>query len=67
MFDDVAVLVNNAGGALGIERADLADWQTMFDSNVLGVLRMTQALLPALERGYGEQIVITGSVAGHLV
>jgi NADP-dependent 3-hydroxy acid dehydrogenase YdfG len=69
-LDDVAVLVNNAGGALGvdpIERADPADWQTMFDSNVLGVLRMTQALLPALERGTGGHVVITGSIAGHLV
>jgi NADP-dependent 3-hydroxy acid dehydrogenase YdfG len=69
-LDDVAVLINNAGGALGvepIERADPADWQAMFDSNVLGVLRVTQALLPALERGAGGHIVIIGSVAGHLV
>jgi NADP-dependent 3-hydroxy acid dehydrogenase YdfG len=69
-LDDVAVLINNAGGALGvepIERADPADWQAMFDSNVLGVLRVTQALLPALERGSGGHIVIIGSVAGHLV
>jgi NADP-dependent 3-hydroxy acid dehydrogenase YdfG len=69
-LDDVAVLVNNAGGALGvepIERADVADWQNMFDSNVLGVLRMTQALLPALERGTGGHIVIISSIAGHLI
>jgi NADP-dependent 3-hydroxy acid dehydrogenase YdfG len=69
-LDDVAVLVNNAGGALGIEpveRADPADWQRMFDTNVLGVLRVTQALLPALERGAGGHIVVTGSIAGHLV
>ena len=69
-LDDVAVLVNNAGGALGVdtvENAHLDDWQTMFDSNVLGVVRTTQALLPALERGSGGHIVITGSIAGHLV
>ncbi|MDT4939084.1 MAG: hypothetical protein QOG80_2755 [Pseudonocardiales bacterium] len=69
-LDDVAVLVNNAGGALGIEpieRADPADWQAMFDTNVLGVLRVTQALLPALERGTGGHVVVTGSIAGHLV
>jgi NADP-dependent 3-hydroxy acid dehydrogenase YdfG len=68
--DDLAVLVNNAGGALGvepIERADPADWQTMYDTNVLGVLRVTQALLPALERGAGGHVVVTGSIAGHLV
>ncbi|HSY15407.1 MAG TPA: SDR family NAD(P)-dependent oxidoreductase [Jatrophihabitantaceae bacterium] len=69
-LDDIAVLVNNAGGALGVERvedADPADWQRMYDTNVLGVLRVTQALLPALERGSGGHVVITGSIAGHLV
>lgn len=68
--DDVAVLVNNAGGAIGVEpveRADPADWQRMYETNVLGVLRVTQALLPALERGSGGHIVVTGSIAGHLV
>jgi NADP-dependent 3-hydroxy acid dehydrogenase YdfG len=39
----------------------------MYDSNVLGVLRVTQALLPALEAGAGGHIVLTGSIAGHLV
>jgi NADP-dependent 3-hydroxy acid dehydrogenase YdfG len=69
-LDDVAVLVNNAGGALGVdavERADPADWQAMYETNVLGVLRMTQALLPALTAGAGGHVVITGSIAGHLV
>jgi NADP-dependent 3-hydroxy acid dehydrogenase YdfG len=69
-LDDVAVLVNNAGGAIGvepIERADPADWQQMYETNVIGVLRVTQALLPALERGRGGHVVITGSIAGHLV
>ena len=69
-LDDVAVLVNNAGGALGvepIERADPADWLAMYETNVLGVLRVTQALLPALERGAGGHVVVTGSIAGHLV
>lgn len=68
--DDVAVLVNNAGGAIGVEpveRADPADWQRMYETNVIGVLRVTQALLPALERGVGGHVVVTGSIAGHLV
>lgn len=69
-LDDVAVLVNNAGGAIGvehIEHADPADWQAMYETNVVGVLRVTQALLPALERGAGGHVVVTGSIAGHLV
>ena len=44
------VLVNNAGGALGldpVEQAEVSDWATMYDANVLGTLRMTQALLPS--------------------
>jgi NADP-dependent 3-hydroxy acid dehydrogenase YdfG len=66
----VDVLVNNAGGAIGaetIENADPADWQAMFETNVLGVLRVTQALLPALEHGTGGHVVVVGSIAGHLV
>jgi NADP-dependent 3-hydroxy acid dehydrogenase YdfG len=69
-LQDVAVLVNNAGGAIGtepVEAADPADWKAMFETNVLGVLRVTKALLPALERGSGGHIVVTGSIAGHLV
>lgn len=44
-------LVNNAGGALGtdsVENGKLDQWQTMYETNVLGTLRVTQALLPAL-------------------
>jgi len=69
-LDDVAVLVNNAGGALGVdtvENARVADWQSMYDTNVLGVMRVTQALLPALTTGAGGHIVVVGSIAGHLV
>jgi NADP-dependent 3-hydroxy acid dehydrogenase YdfG len=47
--------------------ADPADWQRMFETNVLGVLRVTQALLPALEAGDGGHVVVTGSIAGRLV
>jgi NADP-dependent 3-hydroxy acid dehydrogenase YdfG len=67
---DVSVLVNNAGGAIGTETiatADPADWQAMYDTNVLGVLRVTQALLPALRREPGGHVVVTGSIAGRVV
>ncbi len=69
-LEDVAVLVNNAGGALGVdpvERARPEDWRRMYETNVLGVLHVTQALLPALERGAGGHVVVTGSIAGHVV
>ena len=67
-LDDVAVLVNNAGGALGVdpvEKADLDEWERMYATNVLGVVRVTQALLPALEAGAGGHVVVVGSTAGH--
>jgi len=64
----IAVLVNNAGGAIGLEpvaEADPDDWLAMYQSNVLGALRVTQALLPALEAGAGGHLLLTGSIAGH--
>jgi NADP-dependent 3-hydroxy acid dehydrogenase YdfG len=45
------LLVNNAGGALGadpVAEADLAGWRTMYETNVIGVVAVTKALLPAL-------------------
>jgi len=61
------VLVNNAGGALGLEplgEADEAKWGTMYEANVLGTMRMTRALLPRLiESGDGHVVSIT-SIAG---
>ena len=63
----VALLVNNAGGALGmssVEQADEEQWRWMYDANVLGVMRVTRALLPALRTGAPGHIVIVGSIAG---
>ena len=62
------VLVNNAGGALGlapIADADEDDWRRMYDVNVLGTMRVTKALLPLLvESGDGIVVTVT-STAGH--
>jgi NADP-dependent 3-hydroxy acid dehydrogenase YdfG len=61
------VLVNNAGGALGLDAvaaADLDQWQRMWDVNVLGTVRMIRALLPALEASGDGHVVNVGSVAG---
>jgi NADP-dependent 3-hydroxy acid dehydrogenase YdfG len=63
------VLVNNAGGAFdaaGVAEADLTDWARMYEVNVLGLVRVTQALLPALrESGHGL-VVNIGSTAGRV-
>lgn len=61
------VLVNNAGGALGLDpvaTADLRQWQAMWDVNVLGTVRMLRSLLPALEASGDGHVVNVGSVAG---
>ncbi|QGF23983.1 SDR family NAD(P)-dependent oxidoreductase [Raineyella fluvialis] len=65
----VELLVNNAGGALGlapVEDADLDNWQQMYDMNVLGAARVTRALTPALlaaEGGRGQVVFVTSVAA----
>jgi NADP-dependent 3-hydroxy acid dehydrogenase YdfG len=64
------VLVNNAGGAFGadtVEEGDPEDWALTYDVNVLGTLRVTQALLPALRASGDGLIVNMGSTAGRVV
>jgi len=61
------LLVNNAGGALGLDRIEDAgddSWRTMWETNVLGTMRMTRALLPALRESGDGHIVNIGSIAG---
>ena len=66
-LEDVDVIVNNAGLALGrdfFDEASLDDWETMIDTNVKGLLYVTKAMLPYLvKRGKGH-IVNIGSTAG---
>lgn len=64
----VHALVNNAGGALGLDpvaTGALADWRAMYEVNVLGALRVTQALLPALRTSGRGDVVMLTSTAGH--
>ena len=68
-LERVDLLVNNAGGAKGLEpvvETDLADWQWMYEVNVLGTVRMVQALMPKLEAvpESAGLIINIGSVAG---
>jgi NADP-dependent 3-hydroxy acid dehydrogenase YdfG len=63
----IDVLVNNAGGALGLTplaEADDDDWITMWKTNVLGLMYMTRACLPLLRKAPHGHIVNLGSVAG---
>lgn len=66
-LEDVDVVINNAGLALGrdlFDEASLDDWETMIDTNVKGLLYVTKAMLPYLtKRGKGH-IVNIGSTAG---
>jgi NADP-dependent 3-hydroxy acid dehydrogenase YdfG len=61
------VLVNNAGGALGLDpvaEADEEQWLRMYESNVMGTMRMTRALLPRLlESGDGYVVTMTSIAA----
>jgi NADP-dependent 3-hydroxy acid dehydrogenase YdfG len=61
------VLVNNAGGALGLgplADADEEQWRQMYEANVLGTMRMTRALLPRLVESGDGRIVAVTSIAG---
>lgn len=63
------VLINNAGGALGIDSVAEGkdqDWETMLQTNVLGVLRMTRAALPLMLNNPGGSIINIGSLAGRV-
>jgi NADP-dependent 3-hydroxy acid dehydrogenase YdfG len=66
-FRTIGVLVNNAGGALGadpVATGDPADWRTMYETNVLGTLNVTQALLPRLVASGDGTVVVVSSTAG---
>mgnify|MGYP002743462977 CR=1 FL=1 len=71
-LERVDLLVNNAGGAKGLEPlvdTSIEDWQWMYSTNVLGTVRMIQALMPKLERvpDLSGLIINVGSIAGWTV
>jgi NADP-dependent 3-hydroxy acid dehydrogenase YdfG len=61
------LLVNNAGGAHGLDRIESAkeeDWEWMWETNVMGTLRLTRALLPRLKASGDGHVINIGSIAG---
>lgn len=66
----VDLVLHCAGGALGLEpvvEADVERWRQMYDTNVLGVVRVTKALLPRLRESASGHVVVMGSIAGSEV
>jgi 3-hydroxy acid dehydrogenase/malonic semialdehyde reductase len=66
---EIDVLINNAGGAHGLDslmNAKDADWEAMIQSNVLGLLRMTRGILPLMLGRQGSSILNIGSIAGRI-
>ncbi|OCG20729.1 MULTISPECIES: SDR family NAD(P)-dependent oxidoreductase [unclassified Gilliamella] len=66
-FQPIDVLINNAGLALGLEpayEADYNDWETMIETNIIGLVNLTRQILPEMvDRNFGY-IINLGSVAG---
>jgi 3-hydroxy acid dehydrogenase/malonic semialdehyde reductase len=66
-WKNIDILINNAGLALGkdsFEAADMNDWETMFNTNVNGLLYVTRAVLPSMTQRRQGHIINMGSVAG---
>jgi len=67
-WTDIEILVNNAGLALSsdkIQNGDLKNWETMINTNLLGLLYVTHAILPGMVARNHGHIINIGSVAGH--
>lgn len=67
-FHAIDILVNNAGLALGVnpaQSADLDDWETMVDTNIKGLMRMTRAMLPGMVRRNAGHVINIGSTAAN--
>ena len=69
-WQEIDLLINNAGLAAGRDKfqdASFADWETMIDTNIKGLLYVTRAVLPYMLKRNAGHIINIGSIAGHEV
>ncbi|MFW7378190.1 MAG: SDR family NAD(P)-dependent oxidoreductase [Oligoflexus sp.] len=69
-FPKIDILVNNAGLVLGMDTiatGQSSDWQTILDTNVMGVLRICRSFIPSMIEAGSGHIMMIGSIAGHQV
>ncbi len=69
-FKAIDILINNAGLALGrdyFQDAEMADWETMIDTNIKGLAYVSRAIIPAMIKRRSGHIINLGSIAGHEV
>lgn len=69
-FENIDILLNNAGLALGketIDQSDMQDWETMIDTNVKGLLYVTRAVLPNMKKNQSGHIINISSIAAKEV
>lgn len=67
-FKEIDCLINNAGLALGLDsadKADFADWQTMIQTNIVGLTFLTRQILPQMVERKSGYIINIGSIAGN--
>jgi len=67
-FKNIDLLINNAGGALGLDKAqdaDITDWENMIEMNNTSLVRITRLILPTMVDNKSGHIINIGSIAGN--